>query len=225
MALVEGGGCAIETDKNGGGDDDEGRRDTSTTSVLFSVDWETFVCSRRRHPRTCCENLCDGLVHTLWCVSVYNVPLWVFVFTRVYYVFFLRLFCSRPAVWAIGKKTKFTGWQRLNGDSRRSPPRQPDRRPCIWPRPPSGSVPPYNNREWSIYCLSILLVFRLENYDCKVVNAIEWSSLKCVDSWFYGKHTFVRVSYSRTQNLQTIFKTIKHKKNSTVTLDCRDSKL
>lgn len=49
------------------------------SSVLFSVDWETFVCSGD-DARTCYENLCDGYTYIYICIHTKFLYLFLFLF-------------------------------------------------------------------------------------------------------------------------------------------------
>lgn len=57
--------------------------DEGSPSVLFSVDWETFVCSGQ-DARTCYEHLCDGYIQRV----LYSF----FFFFRLFYIHFYICF-------------------------------------------------------------------------------------------------------------------------------------
>lgn len=81
-------------------------------------------------------------------IYVMVIHIYIYVFTQSFCTYFYFYFCSaysRLAVWAIAKKTKFTGWRRPSAGFRRLPLRSDH--PYTWP-PLSGSTP-CNNREYN----------------------------------------------------------------------------
>jgi len=67
------------------------------SSVLFGVDWETFVCSGD-DVRTCYENLCNGRVYICVCVCVCVACVYFTCIRSSLVLIFLFRFVPRTAV-------------------------------------------------------------------------------------------------------------------------------